>query len=51
MSYVIIKAVVGYIVRPDNYRLGEQYSVTEWAAFDTWEQASAWIGKQFKGAK
>lgn len=53
MTYVIVKAEVGYIVRPDynrNSNIG--YSPDEsWAAFDTWEQASAWLAKKFEAKK
>lgn len=50
MNFVIIKAQVGYIVRPDTFRMGDgAYSeISMWAAFDSWEQASAWIGEQFR---
>ena len=53
MTFVIVKAQVGYIVRPESYRMGDSSyaSIQEWAAFDSWEQASAWIGEQFRAAK
>lgn len=49
MTYVIHKAKVGYIVRPEQYmRDGYSSVINDWAAFDTWEQAAEWVGKQFK---
>lgn len=53
MSYVIVKAEVGFIVRPDYGRRdgGVYWDDTTWAAFDTWEQASNWLAKKFSETK
>jgi hypothetical protein len=50
MSFVIVKAQVGFIVRPNNEHpdRGMFSSISDLAAFDTWEQASAWIGVHFE---
>lgn len=50
MTFVIIKATVGYIVRP-NGMMHMPNELEGWAAFDSWEQASAWIGEQFRKLK
>jgi hypothetical protein len=52
MTFVITKAKVGYIVRPESMRAGTDYSpIQDWAAFDSWEQASVWIGEQLRALK
>ena len=50
MSYIILKAKVGFIVMP-SFSRGEYSEPTQYAAFDTWEQAAQWIGERFKEAK
>lgn len=47
MTYIIVKAKVGYIVHREAGR-HEALSVEDFAAFDTWDQAAAWIGEQFQ---